>query len=235
MPTLLQLRTRIRQRTDNVHTGDYVEDDELDQLINTKVLELYELLVLEGLHRAESTQIINPASTSPAASSYPLNNDVFAVMGVWAQVSTQEPGRYLTRHDHRVMPNPYTPADADTYRVIGATIEFNPCPTSGVYTIRYVPIPAELVADGDTFDGALGWDEWIVIACSIDVLDKEDGDPNTIMRLENRLARQAQRIKRAAQNQEMSEYPSIAKVRASSFDDVVMPGDFSTKGWRGLF
>lgn len=232
--TLLQLRTRVRQRTDNEHTGDFVTNDELNQLINTKVLELYELLVIHGLHRTESTYTITPLSTSPAETSYDLPADLFAVLGVYGQASTSDPGRWLTRHDHRVVVNGYFPGDADTYRVVGSTLELNPPPTSGVYTVRYVPVPAELTDDADTFDGVLGWDEYIVVAVSIDVLDKEDGDQNTIMRLENRLARLKDRIKLAAQNAEMSEAVTIAKVRVSAFDRVRMPGDFTTTGIRGV-
>lgn len=235
MPTLLQLRTRIRQRTDNEHTGGFVEDPELNQLINTKVLELYELLVLEGLHRAESTYVISPTSVVPAVSSYNLPADVFSIMGVHGKRSAQDSGYWLDRHDHRVMPNPYVPADAESYRVVGPSIEFNPCPTSGIYTVRYVPIPAELVDDADTFDGGLGWDEWLVCGVAVDVLTKEDGDPNTINVLLGRQAKQEQRIRRAAQNQEMSNYPTIAKVRPGSFDRVILPGDFTTKGYRGSF
>lgn len=232
--TLLQLRTRVRQRTDNEHTGDFVTNDELNQLINTKVLELYELLVIHGLHRAESTTTINPASVVPANTSYALPVDMFAVLGVYGQLSTADPGRWLTRHDHRVMVNGYFPGDADTYRVVGSNIELNPPPTTGVYTVRYVPVPPQLVDDADEFDGMLGWEEYIVVAVSIDVLDKEDGDPNTIMRLENRLARLKDRIKLAAQNAEMSEAVTIAKVRVSAFDRIVMPGDFNTVGIRGV-
>lgn len=234
MSTLAELRTRVRQRTDNEHTGGFIEDAELNQLINTKVLELYELLVLEGLHRSESTYTISPTSTSPAASSYNLPAGLFAVLGVYGQYSATEEGWWLDRHDHRVMPNPYAPDYASSYRVIGSTIEFNPCPTAGIYTIRYVQIPAVLADDSDTFDGALGWDEWIVLACALDVLDKEDGDPNTCERLAGKLAHQTQRIKRAAQNQEMSNYVGIAKVRVSAFDSIRLPGDFTNRGYRGF-
>ena len=234
MATLLQLRTRVRQRSDNEHTGDFVSNTEINQLINTKILELYELLVLEGLHRAESTQTINPTSTSPAASTYALNSDVFAVLAVHGRLSASEDGWWLDRHDHRVMPNPYTPADADTYRVIGSTIEFNPCPTTGIYTVRYVPVPAELTADSDTFDGGLGWDEWVVCGAAVDVLVKEDGDPNTINTLLGLQAKQEQRIRRAAQNQELSNYPGVAKVRSSAFDRIRLPGDFTQTGIRGI-
>ncbi len=231
MATLAEIRTRVRRRTDNEHTGDFVTNTELNDLINVKAMELYELLVIHGLHRAESTQTISPTS---AVLSYSLNADVFAILGVWGQSSSTDIRRWLTRHDHRIYPDINTPADAETYRVAGSKIEFNPVPNKGTYTIRYVPIPTAMVVDTDTFDGMLGWEEWVVIAASLDVLTKEDGDPNTISRLERELYRQHDRIKMAAQNVEISEYPSIAKVRDSAFDGLRLEGDFTSKGLRGL-
>jgi hypothetical protein len=233
--TLLQLRTRIRQRADQEHTGERFTDSEINDLINVKVKELYELLVLHSLHRTETDFTVSPTSTSPATLSYTLPADLFAVLAVYAKYQDDLAYRYLTRHDHRTYPDVNNPMDAETYRVRGSVIEFNPVPTSGTYVVRYVPVPGELATDTDTFDGILGWEEYVVIAVALCMMDKDEDDPATIAHLEGQLARLHGRIKQAARQMEISESPAIAKVRWSAFDDVLspMPGAFNRRGYRG--
>jgi hypothetical protein len=135
-----------------------------------------------------------------------------------------------------VYPDVNAPMPAETYRVVGVTIEFNPVPTYGTYTVKYVPVVDDLVADSDTLDGVLGWEEYIVVAVSIDVLMKEEGDPTNIQMLEGKLNFLRDRIKYAAQQEELSETPGIAKVRRTLFDsELPQIGDYPYKGYRGWF
>lgn len=231
MATLAQLRTRIRQRTDNEHTGGFVSDDELNGLINVKNREMYELLVIHGLQRAE---LKYDYTITTAAESYALPEDFFAVLGVYRQDAASQPRLYMTRHDHRVFPDTTAPAPAETYRIVGSAIEFNPVPNTGTYTLRYVPVCEDLEDDDDEVDGVLGWDEYIVVACAIDVLAKEEADPQGIARLENQLYQLKERLKLAAQSAELSENPCIANVRQSALDEnCYRVGDFRTRGLRG--
>lgn len=228
--TLLQLRTRIRQRSDNEHTGEFVQDSELNQLINNRIKELYELLVIHGLHRTESVQTISP--TSVGGNPYALEADFFAMLGVW-RVDPALGAIWLPRHDHRILPDTTKPGDAESYRVVGVSIEFNPVPTSGTYKVKYVPVPADLVADDDTIDGVLGWEEYVVVGCAIDVLTKEEAEEAALQSLRADLFRLHDRIKFAAQQVELSEHPSIASVRPSYFGERRLPGGFNVVGYRG--
>lgn len=62
------------------------------------------------------------------------------------------------------------------------------------YVIWYLPIPADLVADGDTFDGVAGYEEWVVYRAVMDSLIKDaNSQPYQIaaaeaLKLEQRMA-----------------------------------------------
>jgi hypothetical protein len=230
MPTLLQLRTRVRQRTDNEHTGGFVSDAELNQLINTHYKELYEFLVIQGLHRAETEVDI----TATGALRYALPDAFFALVGVYRQDSAGQPRYYMTRHDHRVYPDVARPAPAQTYRIVGVNIEFNPVPSSGTYKVVYIPVPADMVADADEIDGLTGWDEYVVVKASADVMAKEEGDPGAIGRLDSQARELKDRIKAAAQSVSLSEAPRIEDVRGCGDAlSVFTTGSFNVRGYRG--
>lgn len=230
MATLAELRTRVRQRSDNEHTGQFVTDAEVNGLINTRYKELYELLVLHSQQRAESVQTITVTAATDGG--YALNTDFFALLGVYRIDPALGP-IWLQRHDHRIMPDINYPADAETYRLVGSYIEFNPIPSSGTYKLKYVPIPTTLSADSDEIDGVLGWEEYVVCGAALDVLVKEEAEEAAMQELRTRLGEMHNRIKWASKQVELSEYPSIAKVRPSAFDTLRLPGSFSVRGYRG--
>jgi hypothetical protein len=106
---------------------------------------------------------------------YTLPSDLWAILTVFR---VDDSGEYvlLNRHDFRVRPSVTFGGPASTYRVVGSSIEFNPLPTSGDYLVVYVPVPPEFVLDTDTFDSVLGFEEYVVIACTIALLEKEQLD-----------------------------------------------------------
>ncbi len=208
MPTtLLQLRTRILERTDNQHTDGFVEPAEVDALVNLHYKALYALLQESGMHRAETELTV----VATGATSYALPADLYAVFAVF-RVESDGSSTYLTRHGHRVRPYPID-APACTYRVAGALrLEFDTVPVTGTYTVLYIPVPAELVLDGDTVDGVLGWEEFIVLAAAVDIGGKEQIDPSLVRIWATQLDLLRARIATAARNAEMSESPCIAVV-----------------------
>lgn len=206
MPTLAEIRTRILERTDNQYTDGFIEDSEVNQLINHHYKRLYALLQRVGLSRAEADFTI----AADGSAAYPLPADLYSVFAVFRDDSGTP--CYLTRHDHRVRPST-TQSTAGTYRVKGLTIEFDPTPATGDYVVSYIPVPGTLVADDDELDGVLGWDEYVVLAASIDVMTKESIDPTMIGHVKGQLAELTADIKREARQVEMSEAPRIADVR----------------------
>ncbi len=210
---LSAIRTRIRQRTDNEHTGSsFVTDSELTGLVNVSYSELYGELVRAGLHMSESVQTV----TATGASTYALNSDLFAVIGVFRVDGTHR--SRLVRHSVRHRPDTSVKGPASSYRVIGTTVTFHPLPVSGTYEVVYVPVPGTLSADADTVEGILGWEEYLVLDVSIKVLDKEETDARHLRAERERLLA---RIRDEAALEEMSEGSYIDNVRSrnSGTDD----------------
>lgn len=217
MATELQtIRARIKQRTDNEYTDGFITDSEVDGLINLHYKGLYELLQFAGPHRVETPETV----TADGSASYALPVDVYSIMTVH-RVETNGDHCLLARHDHRVKVNTACTGPAVSYRVIGGMrLELYPVPVDGDYLVTYIPVPPDLTDDDDTLDGVLGWEEFVVLAASIDVMVKESVDPTMIGHVRSQLAAITARIKTAAKNAELSEAPRIVDVRGSALDPV---------------
>jgi hypothetical protein len=178
------LRTRIRQRTDNENSS-FVSDSELNQLINTEYKELYGQLVRYSLQRSETLEVV----TADGSSDYALPLDFYSLIAVFRVDSTTR--IQLPRHSERFRPGTVL-GMAQSYRLIGGAIEFYPTPTTGNYELLYIPVPAELSLDEDTLDGVLGWEEMVVLAVSIKVLDKEEANADHLRRDKAEIMRRIQ-------------------------------------------
>ncbi len=199
--TLASLRTRIRQRTDT-ENSEFVTDAELTQLINTSYAELYGLLIRASLHRAEITYAV----VATGATSYDLPADFFGLIGVYR--TEDEDKVPLERFPDKFRPGTRT-GDATMYRVVGTDLTLYPNPGSGTYDLVYIPLPGTLVADTDTMDGMLGWEEFVVLDASICVLEKEGSNTTT---LERKRAMILQRIQDESQMAEFTETPRLQNV-----------------------
>lgn len=199
--TLAVLRTRIRQRTDT-ENSEFVSDAEINQMINTSYRELYGLLVSASLHRAEEVEVV----TATGAASYTLPADFFGLIGVYRTYGEDKVP--LERFSDKFRPGSRT-GDATMYRVQGSNLVLYPKPSSGDYDLVYIPLPADMSADADTMDGVLGWEEFIVLDCSINVLEKEGSDTTTLERKRKMIL---DRIKDEAQLAEFTETPRILNV-----------------------
>ena len=217
MATLLEVRERMLQRAGLEHNQDFVTTVEVNALINLKYKELYGLLARNGLLRAETPYDI----TANGASSYSLPDDHWATLAVF-RLDGNVP-IYLGRHDHRLRTSSVRVGLASSYRVVGFDIEFDPRPSSGTYTVVYIPIPAELTADTDELDGVLGFEEYIVVAGAIalGIKDKVNVDD---LRIDLREIKE--RIIDDAKAAEMSENPTVQNVR--------LPREYLPGGNRGV-
>lgn len=227
MATLAQLRTRIRQRSNNEHTnGQFVTDAELTSLINVSYKDLYGTLVDYSLHRAESTSSI----TATGAASYALPTDVYSVLNVYRV----ENGRRtrLPRHSDRLKPGTLDTGDACTYRVRGSSVVFNPTPASGSYEVEYIPVPNDLVDDDDELDGVLAWEEYVVIEVAMKVLLKE-GSVQEADALKNERERLLKRIENQASASEFTETRLVENVRSPSMLDHDEGSWYPRRGYRG--
>lgn len=221
--SLSTLRTRIKQRTDNEHTGsEFVTDEELTGLINASYADLYGELVVSGLHTAESVYTI----TATGATSYALPADFYSLLGVFRS----ENGRKfrLGRHSVRHRVGTAATGNGSSYRVVGSTVELSPTPSSGTYEVLYIPQPAQLAAADDTLDGMLGWEEYVVVDVAIKVLDKGEDDSQHLRMERERIL---SRIQQQAAAVEATESWTVENVRAGGFGDPDRADGY--RGYRG--
>jgi hypothetical protein len=237
--TLAQLRTRIRQRSDNEFTdGEFVTDEEILSLVNVSHKQLFGMLVESGLHTVEETIY---DLTPDGSLTYALPDDCFAVSGVFRK----EGDDYLSlkRHDQRTFPSDRTETVAWSYRTHGAlesaVIELNPRTSTGTYKIRYAGVPDDFTADTDTMEGVIGWEEWIVLDVAGKILLKEQLF-DAVDRLQGRQDKLTLKIEAQASERDMQNTVTVADVRKRQntlFDDEgYLPGGHrGVKGYWGSF
>lgn len=69
-----------------------------------------------------------------------------------------------------------------------------------VYTMRvfYLPVLADMSADGDFFNGLAGWEDWVVYEAALRLCERDAGGGDNLEGIRAGLARVETRIKRAA-------------------------------------
>jgi hypothetical protein len=162
--TLLQLRDRAKQESDNVGQS-FVADTEWNGYIAASYQELYGLIVT-AFGNDYFTQ--TPASgftitTDGVNEMFALPADLFKLLAVDIQV---------TAPNYWVALKPFQMAERNTFGFLGSMI-----PMAG-QTIRllYVPRATVLTADVDVIDGVNGWEEYVVVDAVIKALTKEESD-----------------------------------------------------------
>lgn len=211
MATLLEIRDKVRQRSDVQAETKRYPDAELNKYINDSYKELYGLLVQHSLMRDEASDSIS----ADGSATYTVPADHYATLGVFKEENDYY--RRLGRHTFRGRPHGAAQAitgEATSYRiakVAGAkTIELYPRSGSGTYIHAYIPVPTDLAADGDTLDSVLGWDEYVVIDAAIKVLRKEESDTRDLKADKFEIMA---RIEMEAEAQEMAQSLTVANTR----------------------
>lgn len=234
--TLLQLRDRIRQRSDNEYAdGEFVTDTELNGLINVSHKHLFGLLAESGLHTVAETvyDVVSDGSLN-----YALPDDCFAVAGVFRV----DNGEYypMGRHSQRIYPSDRVEQRAVTYRNHGAlesaVIELNPRTSTDTYKVRYIGLPADFTADTDTMEGVAGWEEWIIYDVAIKILTKEK-IWDAVDRLQGQQDRMSAKIQAEASERDLHHSATVKDVRGSGNglrdEDGFLPG--GQRGIRGYW
>ena len=162
--TLLELRTRCKQESDNAGQA-FITDSEWDTMIRASYQELYGLIV-SAFGNDYFTQ--SPASgftitTDGINEMFALPNDMFKLLAVDIQVMAP---------NYWVALKPFQLAERNTFGFLGSMV-----PMAG-QTIRllYVPRATLPYADADVIDGVNGWEEYIVVDVCIKALVKEEAD-----------------------------------------------------------
>ena len=166
--TLLQLRDRCKQESDNVGSS-FLTDPEWNSLINSSYQELYGLLiqVYGNDYYVQSTPFT--ITTDGINTLFALPPDFFKLLGVDLLINAGI-SSYVSL-------KPFSFADRNQGWVGRGNI-----PAAG-QTVRllYIPWLTALVLDADTFNYVNGWEEYIVIDACIKALTKEESDVSVFM------------------------------------------------------
>lgn len=214
--TLLQLRTRARQRADMVNST-FVTDAELTNLINLGLSELYDIVV----SAFEDYFTISSTFTVASGNTYTLPTNFYKLRGLDFSVNGSYQGcrefnfndRNNSSQDLSWMNNNVS---ARSYRVMADTLLLQPTNSAtGSYRLWYVPSPTFLVADADLVPESLskfGWDEYIVLWAAERMLSKEE---SPITDVANERQQIAGRITAMAANRQVDQSSTISDVQGS--------------------
>lgn len=195
--TLTLMRTDIRQLTGH-ESSTFVTDSELTRRINLSIAALYDLLVeCRGeqwyAERSSITATANTAITAigSTASAEGEGSSLLRVISMETTIGeTVVEIKPLPDWRTRLAfgrPLAWTEYGGGQYYTLendstGVNVRWWPTPTAThTVTMTWIPCAAELSADGDTFDGINGWEDWVVHDVGVYVLQKEESDPSVLM------------------------------------------------------
>jgi hypothetical protein len=193
--TVLELKTRARQRADAVGDTSWVTDAELLDYLDTGYTRLVNLLLKADIHLFETTSDITTDGTNDA---YDLPDDFYKLLGVdyrWSSSPVKYVSVPVVTFGER---NRYTSLFVSTlygayaagYRLVSGQVQFYPLPPSGqVYRLFYIPAAGKFtgLVDGDLVDGISGYDELLVICAAVQMAIKE-GNSEGVQLLNKELA-----------------------------------------------
>lgn len=216
--TLVDLRLRSRQKADR-ENSNFVEDEELDFMINGSVAELHDLLVASN---SADYSIEEHAFTTVAnTDSYPLPTDFYKLKGVDAQITNDKwysmrPFNFNERNRNNDVTWGLINGPNIRYRLLGDSIKFSPAPEAN-YDIRlwYTPTAPKLVADTDTLKDLNFYADYVIVDVAIKYLQKEESDVSVLMQQKAELKR---RIETMANNRDEGQPESISDIYAENSD-----------------
>jgi len=177
--TLAQLVTRARERADLVNsgfitTGAGAEDD---TYVQESAAALHAILVDADPDRYTTSVALTSTDTAFIAWDLPAN--FYKARGVTYRVGGWTYTLHKATFDQFVADSNITVTRTwpPRYIMLGNQVRFAPALTATpAPTLWYITAQQPLAAGGLTFDGADGWDEWIVLDVAIKMLLKEESD-----------------------------------------------------------
>lgn len=186
--TLLQLRTRARERADMVNSS-FVTDSELTGYVNSSYQEFYDLLT----NAVEDYNISTLNFTISSGNTYAAPTDLYKVRGIDDMTDPANPlpvrlFNFNERNDYNQINTIAYRFSTVKYKILGNNLTFLPeSQAQKAYRLWYVPIATLLVNDNDTAAGINGWLEYVVIDSAIKMLIKEESDTKVLFRAKKEL------------------------------------------------
>lgn len=208
-PTLLQLRTRARQRA-NMENSQFVTDSEFNSYLNEAIADLRDKMIskvgADYFATATNFTLVN------GTENYALPSDFYKILYVEQQGIDQlyyKMRRFeVAERSLGASPISYY-APEIKYRLTANNITFTPVNQLGGIQVRltYVPVPAELAADIDTLNGYNGWETYVILLAARKALVKEESD---VSQIDSELQSLIQRIEAMADNRDYGQPMRIA-------------------------
>jgi hypothetical protein len=176
----------------------FVNDTELDRLINLRLAEFYDLLV--SARGQEYFETVTPLTATPSSATISLPNTFYQLLSlhaVWSATDREELRALTSLKDaHQFLNASWARGNSKRYRLRGAMLELFPTPTfAAALEVRFVPAcPVLDDSDpgvSDVFDSINGWDRLISLGVAID-LRTINGQPASF--LMNQFDRERERI-----------------------------------------
>jgi hypothetical protein len=220
MTTLLELRTRARQRADQVGST-FCTDSELNTWANLGLAELYDQVV----GAFEDYFITTTTLTVSSGNTVALPSDFYKLRGLDFSNGN---GSYQTLREFGFTERNSTQAGSSflynftrdrKYRILGDNLMLLPETFAiGSYRLFYVPAVTVLTLDASEVPASLskfGWDEYIVLYMAERMLSKEESPITDVSRERGEIAG---RILQMAANRQVDQAETVQDVRRASDD-----------------
>lgn len=213
------MRADCRQLADMENT-QFITDATITAWLNKALCSLWDMLIIADPDFAYSGAPTNIVTT-PGTPSYVVPANFYKHRGV-DRVEGSGASARRSRLEEYMQVDRVGPLNSATqvlsrFSIRGngtnTRIWFDPDPGAYTYELHYSTAAPTLAADGDTFDGVSGWEEWPIIKVAIKMLIKEKQDTRALERL--LAVTEASATKLAAQSRNSECETSIALVRPS--------------------
>lgn len=216
--TLEELRLRSRQKADR-ENSNFVEDEELDFMINSSIAELHDLLVMANASDYAVSEY--DFTTTPNTASYALPADFYKLKGVDAQLTgddylTLRPFNFNERNRNNNTTWGRLTAPNIRYRILGDNLVFSPIPDAPTpIKIWYTPLATKLVAPTDALKDLNSFSEYVIVDVAIKYLLKEESDVSVLAQQKSELKR---RIEIMANNRDEGHGDTISDIYVENSD-----------------
>lgn len=226
--TVANVILQAQQRCDRVNSN-FITQQEWTSYSNESYKELYDLLIQKfGNDYFIATPYTYTTSGTvdsvTQASTYPLPNDFYKLMGAEVALNPADPNSWVTIRKFEFIqrnlwnfPNVYTFYGVTNlrYRLNGSNLFIVPIPSSGqTLRIWYAPRPNQLLNPTDTLDMVSGWEEYIITDICIKAMAKEESNTDVFMAQKAALK---QRIEEAAENRDIGEPETVSDSKRRNF------------------
>lgn len=208
--TLLELRGDVRKKADVEGALARHPDTDLTRYINQGAAAFRDLLV-ESRGRLSLRAAPVEITTVDGTSLYAVPGELLQLLSV-RHKSTGEQLRDFTTEDETGLRSSGG-SRGPRYQLQGANLELLPTPSAGtVYVVDFVSAHMDLVADGDTFEGYNGWEDYVVSWAARTIATRDD-EPGLYALCSQEMAEVATRIRKHAPHRDAARPERVRNAR----------------------